>query len=339
MTTILVPTSGTPTDTGVFATALAVARSLRAHLQFYHLRLDPCEAAIRDPHAQFCISPAISATLFSLEKRDAALAADAVHHFMDFCERHRIPILETPATAEDLSAQWLEETNYPEERLLLHARHSDITVLGRRHTVDLMPDNLTHTLLKRSGRPIVLAPDALPRGEIKTVMVAWRETGECARALGAAMPLLRQACRVLLLSVTENPESDARHLAHLARQLAWNGVVGEPKLLTDSTGSVADRLLESARQSDADLLVIGGYGHSSFREQVFGGVTRALAAAADVPLFTHRNLSRVPLRQRRSGLPEPRCPPVLWHHPAAVHLPLQWHPAARPLRSLPRLHP
>ena len=285
MTTILVPTSGTQTDAGVFATALALARAVRAHLEFYHLRLDPCEAALRDPHAQFRIGPAISATLSSLEKRDKALSADAVGHFMDFCERHRIPILEAPMAGEDVSAQWLEETNHPEERLLLHARHSDITVLGRRHAVDFMPENLIGALLNKSGRPIVIAPDAFPRGEIRTVVVAWKETSECARALGAAMALLKQARRVILLSVTEGPEPDAGHLAHLVQQLAWDGIVAETKVVTDHSRSVAHHLLESANQANADLLVLGGYGHSSFREQVFGGVTRGLVDAADLPLF------------------------------------------------------
>ena len=111
MKTILVPTSGTETDTSVFATALALARSAHAHLEFYHLRLDPCEAALRDPRAQFCIGPAISATLSSLERRDSALSS-----------------------------------NDPGELLLFHARHSDLTVLGRRHTLDLMPENLLKEL-------------------------------------------------------------------------------------------------------------------------------------------------------------------------------------------------
>ncbi len=141
MKTILVPTSGTETDTSVFATAFALARSAQAHLEFYHLRLDPCEAALRDPHAQFCIGPAISATLSSLEKRDRTLSSDALRHFMNFCEQQEIPILDTPAARGAVSAEWLEETNAPAERLLFHARHSDLTVLGRRHTVDLMPED------------------------------------------------------------------------------------------------------------------------------------------------------------------------------------------------------
>ncbi len=285
MKTVLVPTSGTQTDTGVFATALAVARSVRAHMEFYHVRLDPCEAALQDPHAQFCVGPAISATLSSLEKRDKRVSADAVRHFMDFCEQNAIPILEKPVAAEDVSAQWLEEKNYARERLLLRARHSDITVLGRKHTLDYMPENLIETLLKKSGRPIVIAPDAATSRPIRTVVLGWKETGECARVLTTAMPLLTQARRVVLANVVEDRDESYVGVTDLARQLAWNGVVAEARILSDAEKSVAQQLVDATRQAGADLLVVGGFGHNSFREQVFGGVTRELVDAAELPVF------------------------------------------------------
>jgi hypothetical protein len=83
MTTILVPTSGTDTDTSVFATAFALAQPLRAHVDFYHLRLTPCEAAVRAPHVSFCIGGAIPDALNYLEHRDKALEKDAIAHFTD----------------------------------------------------------------------------------------------------------------------------------------------------------------------------------------------------------------------------------------------------------------
>src|SRR5262249_23439052 len=276
MKTILVPTSAAQMDTAVFATAFALAQSVRAHMVFYHSRLDPFEAAMRDPHAHFCTGAAISSTLSVLEEREKALAADAAHHFRDFCEQHRIPVLDAPTDAEDVSAQWLEETNDPEHRLLLHARHSDITVLGRQHNSDSMPDNLLEMLLKKSGRPIVIAPGSSAPRRIRTVVIGWKETSESGRALTAAMPLLVQAQRVLLQTVLEHGNESCADLTHLARQLAWHGVVAEPKTVSDPVKTVTEQLVAAAREAHADLLVIGGYGHSSLREHVFGGVTRDL---------------------------------------------------------------
>src|SRR5581483_7354696 len=226
------------------------------------IRLDPCDAALQDPHAQFCVGPAIADTLSFLEKRDEAVAADAVRHFMDFCEENRIPVLEKPGPVESVSAQWLEETNDPANRLLFHARHSDITVLGRRHTLDYMPGNLVEKLLKKSGRPIVIAPDSPTFGPIRTVVIGWQETSECARALTAAMPLLTQAQRVVLLTVVEDREESYAGLSHLSRQLAWNGVVAEARILSDPERSVTRQLIDAGRQAAADLLVVGGFGHN-----------------------------------------------------------------------------
>jgi len=286
MKTIFVPVSGTSTDAAVFATALTLGRSLPgAHLEFCHLRLDPCESALRDPHAHFCIGPAIGATLSHLEARDRALATESARHIQDFCEAHEIPILERPAVGTPLSASWLEETNFPAERLLFHALHSDVTILGRKHTLDLMPDDMIGELLGNSGRPVVVAPDAPPAGPIHTVLVGWKETAECARALTAAMPLLTGAQRVILLTVTKEMDRSRVKLSHLARQLSWNGVTAEVTTLAESSKSVAQHLNETAAAEHADLLVVGGYGHNALREHYFGGVTRDLLGAASLPIF------------------------------------------------------
>ncbi len=63
--TILVPTSGNDTDQRVFAIALSIARPLGAHIEFFHVRLSACEAAVHSPHVEFCVGPAISNALHS----------------------------------------------------------------------------------------------------------------------------------------------------------------------------------------------------------------------------------------------------------------------------------
>jgi nucleotide-binding universal stress UspA family protein len=68
---ILVPTSGTRNDDKVFATALSVARPLAAHLEFYHVRLSACEAAVRSRHVEYCRGAAMSEALDHLRQREA----------------------------------------------------------------------------------------------------------------------------------------------------------------------------------------------------------------------------------------------------------------------------
>ena len=167
--TILVPTSGSRSDDSVFATALAVARPLDAHLEFYHLRLTVYEAAVRAPHVQFCRGRAMTDALEHLRAQDEQLSANAVKHFEAFCSASKVAVQATPTTREEISANWSEETDQPEMNLMFHARHSDLVVLGRARNVDLMPNNLIEMLLVGCGRPIVIAPDSPPTSVTGTI--------------------------------------------------------------------------------------------------------------------------------------------------------------------------
>jgi len=283
--TIFVPTSGTPTDDGVFAAALAVARPLAAHLDFYHLRLSVCEAAVRSPHVQFCVGPALTDALDHLKRRDDDLSANAAKHFRHFCEANRVVIQRTPTTLADVTANWIEETDHAEPRLMIRARHSDLVVLGRQHTHDLMPYNLIEWLLMGSGRPILIAPDSAAAGSTNTVVVGWKETSEAAHAVAAAIPLLKQAERVVLVSVEEDHAAKIDALEGLAQHLKWHGIAAEAHCVGDKSKQVSMQLIDAAAQLHADLLVVGGYGHKPIREAVFGGVTQALMERADLPVL------------------------------------------------------
>lgn len=284
MTTIFVPTSGTQTDTSVFETALSLARPLDAHLQFYHLRLTTIEAAVRAPHVDFCVGGALTDALDFLERRDKTLSAEAGQRFRDFCASHRIPIREAPGP-QSLSARWLEETNDSLQRLLFHARYADLIVLGRRHNDDLMPVNFMQNLLVESGRPIVIAPDSWGERAIRTIVVGWKETPGSARALTAAMPLLAQAERVVLIAVRETGDAGPEGVDHLARRLAWSGIAAEARILQDSASPVSTQLIDAAIEFHADLMVVGGFGHRPVREQLFGGVTQDLLNGAPLPVL------------------------------------------------------
>ncbi|MGC1523293.1 MAG: universal stress protein [Steroidobacteraceae bacterium] len=285
MKTILVPASGTQTDGCVFATALAVARPLAAHLNFYHLRLSVYEAAVRSPHVQYCMGPALADALDSLKKRDQKLAASAVEHFKDFCEEKGVTVQRAPTALPVVTAHWIEETDDAEKRLMLHARHSDLIVLGRQHTNDLMPYELIEWLLLSCGHPILIAPDSTAIRPMNTVVVGWKETPEAARAVAAAIPLLKQAARVVLVSVEEDNAADVEALEGLAQQLKWHGISAETRCIGGKSKTASTELAQIAAELHADLLVVGGYGHKPLREAVFGGVTRALIERADLPVF------------------------------------------------------
>jgi len=89
--TIFVPASGTQADQYTFAAALAVAKPLGAHLDFYHQRTSACEAAIQLPHVQFCVGTAITHALARLDQRDEDLSDLAAKHFGNFAKPIKYP--------------------------------------------------------------------------------------------------------------------------------------------------------------------------------------------------------------------------------------------------------
>ncbi len=115
--------------------------------------------------------------------------------------------------------------------------------------------------------------------------MGWKETPEAARAVTAALPLLARARRVVLLGVTEDGKSSRAALDALARQMAWHGISAETYVIPEEEGPPRTQLLEAAVRLNADLLVVGGFGHSQLREQLFGGVTRSLIDEAPLPVF------------------------------------------------------
>jgi hypothetical protein len=170
---IFVPTSGTDADDSVLAAALAVARPLNAHLDCFHLRFSVGEAVARSPHVQNCVGSSLSGALLTLEERDEQRANSAMAHFESFCSSNRVAIRAAPGDSEEVSAQHLVETDEAEERLVYHARHRDLTVLGRPHTHNLLAPNLIERLLMDSGRPIVIAPDSGRTTATGNIVVGW----------------------------------------------------------------------------------------------------------------------------------------------------------------------
>jgi nucleotide-binding universal stress UspA family protein len=283
--TIFVPASGSDADDRVFATALALARPLGAHLRFFHLRLTACEAAVRSRHVEFCAGPAINDALRHLKQRDEELSATAAKHVNSFCAANDIPLRSVPGESVAVSAQLLQETDDAEARFISHSRHSDLIVLGRPWHEDLMPYHLIEKLLLGSGRPIVIAADSSAAAPIGTIVIGWKDTPEAAHAVSAAMPLLKAAEKVIIVHVTEADGTVSNGPDLLAEELSWHGISAQISSIRNPLAHVPGVLESLASESNAGLMVVGGYGRGPWREAVFGGVTTTLIGHAECPVF------------------------------------------------------
>ena len=171
------------------------------------------------------------------------------------------------------------------------ARRFDLSVVGQPEPDKPGPDDLiVEAALFESGRPVLVVPYIQRTGlQLDRVMVGWDGSRNAARAVADAMPLLVRAKTTEVVIVTGEPaKSDEIPGADIAHHLARHGAKVEVKQIVAIDTDVANTILSHAADSSADLLVMGGYGHSRLREFILGGATRGILAAMTVPtLMSH----------------------------------------------------
>jgi nucleotide-binding universal stress UspA family protein len=173
------------------------------------------------------------------------------------------------------NVEWRQRLTFPLEHVLEHARAADIIVAARpqREGLAMLGMSLdSGDLVMDAGRPVLFVPPDTDRLSAKRVLVGWKDTREARRAVWDALPLLKVAQEVIVVSV-ENGDHGARDVA---AYLTRHGVAASSQTQNKSLKSVADELIRIAEQEAADVIVCGAYGHSRTREWVFGGVTRDL---------------------------------------------------------------
>ncbi len=167
------------------------------------------------------------------------------------------------------------------------ARYSDITIMGRPVSEERVA--LLEGVLFGSGRPLLITPpDWQKRSVGRNVVIGWNAKREAARVLADARPLIEGADKVTLVTVDAEPDPDGHGHApgtDVAAHLARVGFKIEVRNVDGMGRTEATALLDECRAVNADLLAIGGYGHSRLMEFVFGGVTRDLIASAPLPLM------------------------------------------------------
>jgi nucleotide-binding universal stress UspA family protein len=280
---VLVPATGFDTDGPVFATALAAARLLPAHLEFLHVRVDVQAALTAMASADMGGGAGYGEILEALEQDAANRQSAAESVFRDFCEREGVPA-SADALAAVPSAEWRLETGDEAGWLAEHGRAADLVVVGRARNGEAVAMDLLEAALMETGRPMLIAPPRPPGGLAGVVAIAWKDRPEAARAVAAEF-FLTTADRVVILTVAEDERTDEASSERLSHALRWRNSRTTLQPLKRGDRPAVEVLLEGAAAAKADLLVMGGYGHSRVREVIFGGFTRHILRHADLPVL------------------------------------------------------
>ncbi len=166
------------------------------------------------------------------------------------------------------------------------ARCADLFVATAPYQREDLPiwDELIESVMFESGQALYLVPRSAAARPIEKIIVAWRNTRESTRAIAEAIPLMKAAARTQLVIVEPKSAEDEQPMdvvAHLKR----HGIKVDVAKFEMGDGAVSDTLLNEARDMGADLIVMGAYGHSRFREWVLGGVTREMIEKSKLPIL------------------------------------------------------
>jgi nucleotide-binding universal stress UspA family protein len=292
---ILVPLPGSVDhSTGEIDLAMSTAKALDAYVEALFISEPPPvtrggvgTGAVRYGGAGAAVAAPIN---FFAEEREKH-AREARERFTLACVARGIPILPaTDAVRELPAASWRETEGSYVEAAMQRAAAFDLMVAASAAVMGALKDIAEQALLL-TRRPVLLAPARLETELTSTAMIAWDESPECWHAVSAALPLLRLAKAVKVVSVDRDKASGAR-LASQAEALAYlrcHGIEATAQIVAPDLRSVGDTLLAAAGEHDVGLMVMGAYSHSRLREMLLGGATRHMLknASARPVLMAH----------------------------------------------------
>ena len=275
MKTILIPTEDHDAMPAVLEAARLVARTFDSYME--GLAVHPAAGTY------VAVEPVSSLAISGAYEHDAELTQQARRLFESFMQTHQVPPAATDATA--YSYAWPRADAEDDIFIGSYGRTFDLIALGRPGRAAQNPRMPPlEAALFDSGRPVLIVPPAPPQSFGRNVLVAWNHSTEQARTNAFAMPLLRLAERVTVLTIeggtTPGPSGE-----EAARHLRRNGVKTTALTLKPGARSTGEAILDYAKTNGCDLLVKGAYTQSRLRQMMFGGATRHILANATLPVL------------------------------------------------------
>jgi nucleotide-binding universal stress UspA family protein len=261
-----------PTPVSVVEDAVSIAAALGAHLAAVS-----CEVHVQVPGNILSGSiPNISGIIAGEAEKSRNSARNLLAAFDAAAEKAGVPretIVEKCLTFE------------VPELLVDYARLRDLTIVPVPESYDQW---YAETVIFGSGRPTLILPET-PRARpfaLGTVVVAWDFSRAAARAVSDALPLLERAKKVRVVTVNNEKALDTKHSAEeLAKNLARHGIDVVLDRV-DADGRRIGEVLEAyALSHQADVLVMGAYGHARWREFILGGATKSLLSRPPLPIL------------------------------------------------------
>ena len=273
--TILVPTEQHDLMNSILETAVLLARKFDSYIEGFALRVGS--------HTTFATGEAAAPPVPAGEQKIPEHDKRSRSLFETFMQEHEVPF---GANTKVLSSDWLENAPEGDHFVGSYGRVFDLIVLGRPGLDPNGPRMATlEAGLFESGRPVLLAPRR-PRPQMGTnVLIAWNCSTEQARATAFAMPILKAASRVIVLTVEGGAAVPGPTGEQLCRYLQLNGVPAKPLTVGLNGRLTGEAILAHANALSCDLVIKGAYTQSRLRQLIFGGTTRYILSNTELPVL------------------------------------------------------
>ena len=271
---ILVPIEQHDLMNSTLETALLLARKFDSYIEGFALHATTSAAFVTADAGG--VIPGLEQEIAENAKRTRSL-------FEDFMQEHAVPRVYYTAA---LSSNWLEGAPQDDEFVGSYGRVFDVIVLGKpgRSPKGSRMSTLEAALFE-SGRPVLIAPPT-PRPQMGTnVLIAWNCSTEQTHAVAFAMPILKRASRVIVLTVEGGAAVPGPTGEQLCRYLQLSGVPAKPLTVGLDGRLTGEAVLAHASALSCDLLIKGAYTQSRLRQFILGGTTRYILTNALLPVL------------------------------------------------------
>ena len=215
-----------------------------------------------------------------------ARRAEARRLYEADCVKAGVPVVEEGAAPKvgEFVVRFCHVVGREADEVTRRGRLSDLVLIAKPSPEREVGDStVLEAAMFETGRALLMVPPDLPEPFGDNVAVAWDGSREAARAVAAALPILRRAGRVEIM--TAQTGSVAAKPSELGHYLARHGIESQTWAFTPGPDPIGKELMIQCAEAGADLLVMGAYGHSRFREMVLGGATRGIIANAALPVL------------------------------------------------------
>jgi nucleotide-binding universal stress UspA family protein len=253
-----------------------------------------CAVSLAKKYNSSVSGVAIHQRIDSFIAQEGSIVFDSLHHdenkeeaikykekFID----HMNTLKKSDSDLSDLKYKWLSEELENQKYLGDLSRVYNVVIISRPYQ-ELQSASLSsiQTILFDGGRPVMLIPMNKQIDIGKEVVISWNCTTESSRAVFAALPILKKANNVTILTV-EKVITDGPSGEQVSELLASHGIDAKPVTISGDEKKIGDAILDFSKSVDADLIVKGAYTQSRLREIIFGGATRHLMLHSEIPIY------------------------------------------------------